>query len=239
MRVSRESKLWVKGGTLRRARYAEIAKAKRNELGPLYLELADQRRATAGSLRLLLVAVQICFFAAFALTLIPIGANGHSFWTATRDLREILVVISAIVGVAIGFVSHHHEVLTEIVSAEVAARSNGDQVLKEILDITYGLTIFPLSPPVQGDLELGSSHGTLVRVCTILAWLSAAFVAVGSILIRLKVLEGIYFDPTFSVEISCWVIGFAVITDMLGLFFIVLSAGPLRARRRERQLATG
>lgn len=238
MQAPSEKRVWVKGSTLRKARYVEIAKAKRNELGPLYLELVDRRRATIASLRLLLIAVQICLFAAFVLALIPNGTNGHSFWAATKDLREILVIISAIVGVAIAFVGHHHEILTEILSAEVTVRSDGDQVLKEILDITYGLTIFPLCPPVQGNLELGSSYRTLVRVCVFLVWLSAAFLALGSMLIRLKVLESIYFDPTFSVEISCWVIAFALITDMLSLLFIVLSSGPLRALKRERALAT-
>lgn len=239
MLVSRNKKVWIKGSTLRRARYVQVVEAKRSELGPLFLELVDRRRATIAGLRFLLIAIQICFFAAFALVLIPIGADGKGSWAATRDLREILIVISAIVGVAIGFVSYHHDVLTEIVSAEVAVGSNGDEVLKELLDITYGLTIFPLSPPFQGDLELGSGYRTLVRACEFLAWVSAAFVALGSIMIRLKVLESIYFDPTFSVEISCWVIGFAVITDVLGLFFVVLNAGPLRARKREAELTTG
>src|SRR5690349_18230366 len=133
IRVSRKRKLWVKGSTLREARYLQTIQAKHDELGEGYFELVDRRRAAAAGARLLLIAVQICIFAAFALALIP-NADGHSaFQAAIRDLRETLIVISAVLGLGIGLISHHHDVLTNIVSAEVTVRSKGDKDLKALL----------------------------------------------------------------------------------------------------------
>lgn len=235
IRVSRKRKLWVKGSTLREARYLQTLQAKHDELGAGYLELVDRRRAATAGLKFLLIALQICIFAAFALALIPIGDGHGAFQAAIRDLREILIVISAVVGLGIVLISHHHDVLTDIVSAEVTVRSKGDKDLKELLDISRGLTFFPLPPTSQGDLELGVGYRSLVRACAFFAWVTVAFLALGSILLRFKVLEDIYFVPTFSADISYWVIGFAVITDILGMFMLVLNTGPLRARQRKTE----
>ena len=198
------------------------------------IELVDRRRAATAGLELLLIALEILHFPR-SLALIPIGDGHGAFQAAIRDLREILIVISAVLGLGIGLISHHHDVLTDIASAEVTVRSKGDKDLKELLDISRGLTFFPLPPTSQGDLELGVGYRSLVRACAFFAWVTVAFLALGSILLRFKVLEDIYFVPTFSASISYWVIGFAVITDILGLFMLVLNTGPLRARQRKTE----
>lgn len=55
--------------------------------------------------------------------------------------------------------------------------------------------------------------------------------ALTALFVRFKVLEDIYFTPTFSTPISLWVIGFVVISDILGTMLFILDVGPIRTRR--------
>lgn len=237
MRVPRPySKLWVRGSTLRGARYSEIIDANHGIFDEGYFKDVDKQRASAASLRLILVAIQIPIFAVFALALIPVGSDSHALGIvrASRDLREILIVVSAVLGVAINFIGYHHDVLAEIMAVRLARRSKDDKDVQELLNISYGMALFPFPPTTQGDLELGGGYRFLVRALSVFTWLTLVILALGAIFIRVKVLEDIYFVPTFSGDASGWVIGFAVITDLLGGFILILNAGPLRARKYQR-----
>ena len=234
MRVPRPyTILWVKASTLRQERYSETIQKNDGVFGDRYFEDVDKRRSSAAFLRLIVVAVQIAIFAFFALSLITSEANpsGLAFSPASsKNLREILIVVSAILGLGIAFIGHYHDVLTEILAAHVERLSKGDKDVQEMLRIAYGVDLYPLPPKSQGRLELGWGYRLFVRVFAVLTAVTFVISALVALFIRFKVLEDIYFTPSFSTTVSVWVIVFVVITDVLGLFMFILNTGPIRTR---------
>ena len=247
MRVPRlYTKLWVRASTLRQARYLEIIQKNDGVLGDRYFEDVDKRRSSAASLRLIATAVQILIFAFLVLSLLPVDANFSVLWiaqTSNKNLREILIVVSAVLALGTSFIGYHHDVLAEILAALVERRSKGDKDVQEMLKISYGIALFPLPPRIQGHLELGWGFRLFVYIFAALTAMTLAILALGTIFIRLKVLEDIYFAPSFSTEVSVWVIGFVIMCDVVGLFIFLLTTGPINVRNfgdgREKEAVSG
>jgi hypothetical protein len=237
MRVPRPyTKLWVRANTLRQARYLEIIRKNDGVLGDKYFEDVDKRRSSAAGLRLIACAVQIPIFAFFVLSLIPIDANSSVLGvspTSSKHLREILLVVSAVLALGTSFIGYHHDVLTEILAAHVEGRSKGDKDVQEMLKISYGIALFPLPPRTQGYLQLGRGFHLFVNIFAVLTAITLAILALGALYIRFKVLEDIYFAPSFSTTVSVWVIGFVVMCDVVGSLIFVLTTGPIIARNFE------
>jgi hypothetical protein len=172
MRVPRPyTKLWVRANTLRQARYLEIIRKNDGVLGDKYFEDVDKRRSSAAGLRLIACAVQIPIFAFFVLSLIPIDANSSVLGvspTSSKHLREILLVVSAVLALGTSFIGYHHDVLTEILAAHVEGRSKGDKDVQEMLKISYGIALFPLPPRTQGYLQLGRGFHLFVNIFAVL-----------------------------------------------------------------------
>ncbi len=233
MRVPRlYTKLWVRASTLRQARYLETIRKNDGVLGDKYFEEVDKRRSSAASLRLIASIVQIPIFALLVLSLIPVDASSSVLWTSpasNKNLREILIVVSAVLALVTSFIGYHHDVLAEILAAHVERQSKDDKDVQEMLKISYGIALFPL-PTTQGHLELGRGFRLFVHIFAALSAITLVILALGTIFIRLKVLEDIYFAPSFSTEVSVWVIGFVFLCDVVGLLIFLLTTGPIVAR---------
>jgi hypothetical protein len=236
MRVPRlYTKSWVRANTLRQARYLEIIQKNDGVLEGKYFEDIDKRRSATASLRLIATLVQIPIFAFLVLSLLPVDASAPVLWTSptsTKNLREILIVVSAFLALVTSFIGYHHDVLAEILAAHVERQSKDDKDVEEMLKISYGLALFPL-PGNQGHLELGRGFHLFVRIFNVLSAITLVILALGTIFIRVKVLEDIYFAPSFSTEVSVWVIGFVVMCDIVGTLIFFLTTGPIRARNFE------
>jgi hypothetical protein len=220
------TKLWVSASTLRQAKYLEIIRKNDGVLGDKYFEDVDKRRSSAAGLRLMACAFQIPIFAFFALSLIPIEADFSVLGispTSNKNLREILIVVSAVLGLGIIFIGYYHDALTEILAAHAERRSKGNKDVQEMLKISYGINIFPLPPRTQGYLELGWGRLLFVGIFAVLTAMTLVIFTLGALYIRLKVLEDIYFRPSFSTIVSVWVIGFVLICDVLGLLIFLLN----------------
>jgi hypothetical protein len=236
MRMDRPcTKLWVKASALRQARYSEIIRKNDGVLPDRYFEDVEKRRSAAAGLRLITCVIQVPIFVFFVLSLIPVESSSFVFGALSKDLREILIVVSAALGLCISVIGYYHDALTEILAAHVEYRSNGNKSVEEMLRLSYGIDIFPLPPRTQGHLELGWGYLLFVRIFTAFTAVTVIVLALSALFIRLKVLEDIYFTPTFSTAASLWVIGFVVITDTLGAFIFILNTGPIRARRFEEE----
>lgn len=212
-------------------KYTKILQRAQVEFGHEYFMQICERRSAAAILRLIALIFQIVIFALFAFTLIPQGVVPRG--TSTKDFREILLVMSATLGLAIPVIGHYHDVLTDILAARLQQRSNGDQDVRQMLKIAHGLELFPMPTAVEGAFEFGQGYRAVVRAFLTLIAATVAMMMLGALFVRFKVLEDIYLVPTYSDSVSAWVIGFVVVTDILGAFIFILSVGPLRARRHE------
>lgn len=235
MRASPESsKLWVRAHTLRRAKYAQILQVKPDEFSPEYFMRVDSRRSAAARLRLIAFVFQIFLFALFAFSLHPHQkASVILQGTSINDFREILLIISAVLGLAIPAIGHYHDVLVDILTASLERRSEGDEDIVQLLRISYGIDLFPVPPEVGGNLSLGPGYRFFITLFVSLAAVAVAIVMLGALFVRFKVLEDIYFSPGYSEVVSACVIGFVILTDLLGSFIFILSVGPLRVRSHE------
>jgi hypothetical protein len=231
MRIPRpHTKLWIRASSLRQARYSEIIRNNNGNLPDRFFEDVEKRRSEASGLRLAACAVQIPIFVFLALSLVSIETKLLDLDALSRHLREILIVVSAALGLCIGVIGYYHDVLTEILAAYVEYRSKERKSVEEILRISYGIDIFPLPPLKQGHLQLGWGYLWFIRIFKTLTVATLIVLGVGALFIRFKVLEDIYFAPTFSTSVSLCVIGFVVISDALGICIFILNTGPILAR---------
>jgi len=235
MRASRtHTKRWIKASTMRQARYAQALQKRADLFDDKFFARVDQRRTSAAGVRLAAIVLQVPMFSLFAVSLLPHNVNSPDLVSVVtiHSLREILLVASALVSLGITFVAYHHDVLTELLAARVDYQSNDDKNCQAMLNISYGLEFFPLPPRSQAKIELGSGYHLLIGVLASLTAISLAMLTLGALFIRYKVLEEIYFVPTFSAGVSMFVICFVVVTDVLGLLVLVLNTGPLLARAK-------
>jgi hypothetical protein len=233
MRIPRKrTRLWVRASTLRQTRYLEIVQANEGALREEYFRDIEKRRSAAASQRLIAFAIQIPIFAFLALSLIPGGSNlpADASRLSTHNLREILIVVSAVLGLGMTYVGYYHDVLTDIVAAHVESLSKGTKEVQEILKISYGLDVFPLPPGATEYRQLGWGYRLFAGSFAVFTAMILVVLAVGIIYIRVKVLENIYFQPTFSTVASVGVIGFVVMCDTLGLLILLLNSGRVIAR---------
>lgn len=223
------SNLWVSSSTLRRAQYSKLVRNSEDSLYEGAFVDIDRRRAAAAGLRLVTCALQLPIFAFFALSLVPAGANPSILVALSKELREVLLVISAALGLCIGVAGYYHDALTDLLAAHLDARKENDSAT-EILRISFGIGAFPFPRATEGHFELGSGYHFFVGIFKALAVTIVVMLALTALFVRFKVLEDIYFTPTFSMPASLWVIGFVVISDILGTMLFILDVGPIRTR---------
>ena len=116
MRVPRlYTKSWVRANTLRPGgEILEIIQRNDGVLEDKYFEDVDKRRSSAAGLRLIATVVQIPIFAFLVLSLLPVDANSSVLWTSptsNKNLREILIVVSAVLALVTSFIGYRHDVL--------------------------------------------------------------------------------------------------------------------------------
>jgi hypothetical protein len=227
---------WLKASTLRQARYLGIIQENDSLLGDRFFEDIDRRRSSLASLRLIATAVQIPILAFLVLSLLPVdpGSSTHGMFPASiKSLREILIAVSATLALATSFIGYHHDVLTEILAAHVERRSKGDKGVQEMLAISYGTALFPLPQGIQGRFGLGGGFNLFVRILTTFSALTLVILVLGTITIRVKVLEDIYFAPSFTTVVSVWVIGYVFLCDLVGGLIFLLTSGPINVKNLE------
>lgn len=221
-------RVWVRASSLRREGYLQAIQKHADIFEQGYFDTIDKRRSSVVNLRLILFAVHILVFAMLALSLKPNAAD--SFPTLT-SLREILVVISAVLALSIGFLGYHHDVLAEVLTALVKHRSGDDEEIDAMLSLSSGLDAFPLPLATQHYLKPGAGYLLFIRAMGTLAGLLFLMVMIGTIFIRVKVLQAIYLAPAFSPAVAVYVIVFVVMCDLVGLLIFLANAGPIRVRK--------
>src|SRR4051794_1577990 len=201
---------WRRAGPLRRQRFFDILSEQR-EGGPFdsaFIDLLHKRRSSTIRFWFKLISLQFPILALLVLALIPIHASVSVLGitpAASRNLREILVVISAIFGVIASGVSIYYAVLNEMIEAYVIKLSKGNSETKEFLGIAHGVDFLIFPKSLDKNVHIGWGFGVfLLAVFAALAVLVLSIVA-GFLYLHLYVLSDIYNDPSFSRKISVYV----------------------------------
>jgi len=224
---------WIKANALRRANYIEQIRAHETVLDDKFFDAVLKRRSSVLSAVLKAYAIQVPIFALLVLSLIPIEASFSILGispTSNKNLREILIALSALIGVGIAFLNSYHDALSEIIAAFTEKRSKGNKPLESVLKAGYGLDAMPLPPQSMGDLQLGWGYAAFLVLFGFLVVSLLAILALGSVAIHLIVLHEIYAKPSFSTGVSIAVICFVVTCDCLTLIITLANSGPILVR---------
>jgi hypothetical protein len=164
------------------------------------------------------------------LSLIPVEASVTVFGVspkASKNLREVLIVASALVGCFSGMLSRYIEIMDEIVASFVDRQSKGDKDVSEFLGLGLGTNFWFLPSAAYGHASTGLGFLALLSVIGLLGITLLFCTVFGAAYIHWCILRDIYVNPSFSVSASIWVIGFVLACDFFTLLLAFLSNGGL------------
>jgi hypothetical protein len=224
---------WWRFSTLRRDRFKEVLQKSSDTFDSGYIEAIQKRRSGAWSVAFKVAAIQIPIFVFLVLSLIPVQASVTIFGVspgASKNLREVLVVASALLGTASAALNHYIDLLGEIVSAYVDRRSKGDKEIAEYLGMGLGTNHWILPNAKYGNAHLGWGFLGFIATLGLLGIIVLLATLLGAGYVHYLVLQDIYLNPSFSNAVSVWIIGFVLTCDSFSILLAFLGGGifPLR-----------
>lgn len=236
------TRLWVSVGTLREGRFtALLSKQGSAELfDSKFIEMVQKRRDGLWTAAFKLYTLQLPIFAFLVFTLIPIDAHVSVLGispTASRNLREVMVVVAAVFALIAAGITVSQTTLNEIIKAYIRKTSKGDQEVNEYLDIGHGIAFWMLPPTKLGTLQLRWGYHLFLSSIAIVFFAVLTALAVGAVYIHFLILKDIYLNPSYSRAVSIGVIAFVLGCDFVCVGFSVLSSGMIGARNFSNLLA--
>lgn len=193
-----------------------------------FFAFVRKQHAALGKLLSKLIIVQIPIFTFLVLGLIPIHVQFSILGVspdANKNLREVLVVISAILGLITAAINLNRNVLDDLTKAHLRRQSKGKKDVAELLEIAYGFNVVGLPNPGFRRLLFGGSYTLFLLSILIVILLLVAAIIVAAGTIHFLILRDIYQQPSFSTLVSICVIGFVLICDLLVLALGILGSG--------------
>jgi len=228
---------WTKISTLRKQKFDALLSKHGEIFDEKFIEMVQKRRERLLNLTLKLTAIQVPILAFLTFALIPVDASvsvlGISPAT-NRNLREILIVFSAITGLLAVGLSVNRQTLSDIVQAYVDKRSKSDNEANEYLSIGHGLSFASLPNSDYGLLSFGRGYLMLLLLLIFLV-ISLFIITVGAALaLHVLILRDIYYYPSYSHAVSLLVISLVIACDLLGLIWTLLATGFWPMQNLER-----
>lgn len=222
---------WKSAADLRKQRFYEVlAKARKGVFDDKYIELIQRRRTSNYKIAFRVFSLQMPILIFLVLSLIPIDASVSVLGitpSGNRNLREMLLVFSGLLGMAAAGLNHHAAVLSEILSAYAEKQSRGDEKIKEYLGIGYGVN-FAVLPDTSGvNLKTSGWYAAFIVLLVMALVLLIVVVLLAAFTIHLLVLRDVYVDPSFSHGVSVGVIVFVLLTDVFTVGLGLLNNGPV------------
>jgi hypothetical protein len=221
---------WVFPRKIRSERYGQLhgSTKYKDVFDQQYLDGLEKRRDILESRIYKLGALQVPLFLLLAFSLVNLDAKvsiaGFSI-EGVRGLREILLVISSIIGVESSSIARQLGDLKELMKAATEKISGGQADARNFLNVRYGLEELSDISKFDQSLQIGKFQIAML----LLAGLPYLVVVLALVVIVLAVqfltLREIWFHPNFSPGISVAVIVFVVATDIATLFLSWLHRG--------------
>jgi hypothetical protein len=212
---------------LHRERYiATIKKAGSGALTDKVFESAARINGEIGKLQQTLFFLQLPTFIYLVLLLSGTDVNLTVFGiTATKNLREALLVVSAGLGLWSAWLSHRSDVLESLLRAKNECDAKGGSDRLEVLNTAAGLE--KLTIPRQMDPAISASGlhmiAAVILVLAIVALLLLLLASVATV--HYLTLIDIYRHPNFGPKFTFVVIAFVLLADTVSFSWITFQLG--------------
>jgi hypothetical protein len=224
MGMFRKSKLtatkWLFASSIRQERFRNLlsSDSMKDVFNDKFFEKVDKRLSELESRQLKIMAFGAVIFGVLALSLIPLKVQFSFFGitpTDTKGLREVLVLVGALLGLVSSTINREMGYLKEMLRARIDKQAGKNEDAKKFLSLPYGLAQY--YDPVPDDPHLKSGFARVLL--TIVSWALQVLIVLALIgalvLIQLTILVDIYRQPSISREFSIGVIAVIVMFDLL------------------------
>ena len=195
-----------------------------------FIAVVQKRRDSLAKLSLQLVTFQIPIFAFLIFALIPLETH-ISFLgispTTNRNLREILIIASACLGVVAAFINLNQAVLSDMIASYARQRSKGDKDVNEFLNLGYGITYFALPNITHGKFAFGWGYLAFLTLLGAIIIALLLLLVAAAIYIHFLILRDIFYHPSYSQTVSLCTIIIVSGCDFISLSVFLLQAGYL------------
>ena len=223
---------WRNAADLRKQRFYEAlgAQGKDGIFDDKYIELIQRRRSSSYKIAFRVFSLQMPILIFLVLSLIPIQASVSVLGispSANRNLREMLLIGSAFLGVAAAALNHHAAILSESLNAYAEKRSRGDAKIKGYLNIGYGVDFSVMPETSDANMNTSGWYLAFIGLMGFAMILLLAVLLITGFIIHVLVLRDVYVDPSFSRGVSVGVIAFVLLTDVLTVGLSLFNSGPV------------
>lgn len=233
--------LFATAAKLNRERFNEILrKAGKDVITDKAFESADRRRSDIGKLQQTIFFLQLPAFIYLVLLISGTDVNLNMFGiTATKNLREALIEISAGLGLWSAWLNHQVDVLESILQAKNERLAKGNADTLNVLNTAYGLEKFTIPKPIDPMIGYSTLQAAAVVVfgLAIVALILLLTVTVAAV--HYFTLLDIYRHPNFGPLFTFIVISFVVLADTITFSWIAIQSGILPYANRDRLMRLG
>jgi hypothetical protein len=213
---------WRLPGSLRTERLVQLLARKdlKDILNSDFIKALESRKTLLESRRFKLLAWQAPIMIFLTFSLFHISANISIFGVSTEaanSLREMLLVLSSVLGLAFSALNTEVAYIDEMLGAVAIKYAGKDKELYEFLKVRYGIfnNVMPVAS-FNSELYIGMYQWTIAGV-HILSGIMVIAATVGILLsVQILNLIEVYVRPTFSTSASVCVIGFVLLVDIVG-----------------------
>ncbi|MBR0855473.1 hypothetical protein [Bradyrhizobium liaoningense] len=217
-------------------RFKEALRAgSKDALADKIFEAADRRRGEIGKLQQTIFFLQLPVFIYLVLLVSGTDVNLNMFGiTATKNLREALIVVSAGLGLWSAWLTHQAEVLESLLRARHERMSKGNANTLELLNVAFGIEKFTLPRPSDPFVNYGKLHlaAAVVFVFAIVTLLLLIFFTIATV--HYMTLLDIYRHPNFGPTFTWIVMGFVVLADTVTASWLALQSGVVPFKNSDR-----
>jgi len=202
-----------------------------------FFDAVDRRRASIAKLQQTLFFLQIPIFIYLALIISGVDANVTVLGvSAGKNLREALVVTSAVFGLWSSWANNESDGLQSIIKARNHKIAKGNKDAIDFLDVGYGI-----SPPGIVDPMDNYWTKSLIQKATLAGFalsmmLLMLMVIVLGIGLHIAALVQIHEHPNFSPFATKLIMTFVILADFVTISWRVATSGLLPYRSHERAI---
>lgn len=234
---------WVLPRKIRMERYGQLHGSSKFKdiFDQKFLDGLEKRRDLLESRNYKLTAIQIPLFLLLAFSLVNLDVKvslaGFTL-EGVRGLREILLIISSIVGVVSFGVARQLGDLNEVMKAATEKIAGGKADVKNFLNVRYGLEELSIPSTFDPSLLIGKLQLASIVLAAIPYVLVVIALIVTVLGVQFLTMRDIWLHPNFSPDVSIAVIVFVVATDAASLIINWLHRGlqPLQTLEDTKKL---
>jgi hypothetical protein len=131
-----------------------------------------------------------------------------------RALFEVPIILTAINGVAVAWLSVHIQSLTDILQGYCRKSAKGNNEVRDYLRVGLGIDALVIPSEFSGAIRVGWGYLAFITATISLTLILFLLMIVGSIAIHFLLLRDIYMDPSFNLTISKMTIAFVAFSDI-------------------------